>query len=62
MTGMLVVGEPKSRISKKTLTLAPERYTAEFLYTECLNIGCEKPLYIAMRHELHFAENMHLAL
>ena len=34
-----LVGEPKSRISQNNLTLAPERYTAEFLYTEDLNTG-----------------------
>ena len=34
---MLVVGEPKSRIVQKHTFFAPERYTAEVLYTDSLN-------------------------
>ena len=35
----LVVGEPKSRIMQKHKIFAPEKYTAEFLYMDCFNIG-----------------------
>ena len=35
----LLVGEPKLRIMQKHKIFAPERYTAEFLYMECVNIG-----------------------
>ena len=34
-----LVGEPKLRIMQKHKKNAPERYTAEFLYMECLNTG-----------------------
>ena len=43
----------------KTQTIAPERYTAEFLYMECLNTGLHENHCTAMRNELHFVENMH---
>ena len=32
-----IVGEPKSPIVQKHTFFAPERYTAGFLYTDCLN-------------------------
>ena len=35
----VLVGEPKSRIMQKQFCFAPELYTAEFLYMECLNFG-----------------------
>ena len=34
-----LVGEPKLRIMQKHKRIAPERYTAEFLYMECLDTG-----------------------
>ena len=36
---LLIVGEPKLRIMQKHTKIAPERYTAKFLYMECLNTG-----------------------
>ena len=36
-TILVVVGEPKTRIVKKNVTLAPEWYTAEFLHTDSLD-------------------------
>ena len=33
----VIVGEPKSRIVQKHTIFAPERYTAEILYTDSLN-------------------------
>ena len=36
---VLLVGEPKLRIMQKHKIFAPDRYTADFLYMECLNIG-----------------------
>ena len=35
----ILVGEPKLRIMQKHKKNAPERYTAGFLYMECLNTG-----------------------
>ena len=35
----MIVGEPKLRIMQKHTNIAPERYTAEFLYMECLDTG-----------------------
>ena len=43
---LYIVGEPKSRISKKNLNLAPERYTAEFFFIRNALIFVDmKPLY-----------------
>ena len=38
-SGLFIVGEPKPRIMQKHQIFAPESYTAEFLYMECLNAG-----------------------
>ena len=65
----LIVGEPKSRISKKTLTLAPRGIRLNFCIWNAITLVDMKPLYmysnatrIAFRRKHAFGMGSRLAL